>query len=80
VLEDDAQFMSDAQLDEQIAGEPAATQKEILRINDEARPLALQVALAIPLLVALIGLALSFRMMRLPDPEPTEAAELAAVG
>jgi MFS family permease len=80
VLEDDAQLMSDAQLEEQIADEPPATQKEILRINDEARPRALQIALIIPLLVALIGLAMSFRMMRLPDPAPSEEAELAAVG
>jgi MFS family permease len=80
VLEHDAQVMSDAQLDEQLAGEPAATKAEVLRINDEARPLALQVALLIPLLVALLGFGLSFRMLRLPDPAPTEGAELAAVG
>jgi MFS family permease len=80
VLEDDAQLMSDAQLQEQIAAQPPATQEEILRINDEARPQALQVALVVPLLVALLGLAFSFRMMRLPDPAPSSAAELAALG
>jgi hypothetical protein len=79
-LEDDAQVMSDAQLQEQIADEPPATREEILRINDEARPQALQVALLVPLLVSLLGLALSFRMMRLPDPAPTEGGELAALG
>src|SRR4051794_17615741 len=42
VLEDDAQVMSDAQLQEQIATQPPATKEEILRINKEARPQALQ--------------------------------------
>ena len=39
-----------------------------MRINTEARPLALQVALSIPILAALLGLANSFRMVRLPEP------------
>ena len=47
--------MSDAQLQEQIADQPPATQDEILRINDEARPQALQIALLVPLLVSLLG-------------------------
>ena len=34
----------------------------------------------IPLLAGLIGLFNSFRMMRLPDPEPSEAAEAMALG
>src|SRR4051794_6285188 len=79
VLEHDAQVMSDAQLKDQIADEPPETQKEILRINEEARPRSLQVALLIPLLTATLGFVLSFRMMRLPDP-PSEATELAALG
>jgi hypothetical protein len=69
-LEDDAQVMSDTQLKELLAGQPAATREEIVDINDDARPLALQIALGVPLLAALIGLALSFLMMRLPDPAP----------
>jgi MFS family permease len=80
VLEHDAQVMSDTQLREQLATQPPATQQEILRINDEARPRALQVALLVPLLISLLGLAFSFRMMRLPDPAPPKAADLAAVG
>ena len=80
VLEHNAQVMSDAQLKEQIADEPPDTQAEILRINEEARPRSLQIALLIPLLVALLGFALSFRMMALPDPAPSESAELAALG
>jgi EmrB/QacA subfamily drug resistance transporter len=69
-LEDDAQVMSDAQLDELLVGKPADVSKEIVEINEDARPLALQIALAVPLLAALIGLLSSFRMMRLPDPAP----------
>jgi MFS family permease len=80
VLKHDAQVMSDAQLREQIAGESPATQQEILRINDQARPQALQIALLVPLLTSLVGLGLSFRMMRLPDPAPSSSTELTAVG
>jgi len=79
VLERDAQLMSDAQLEKELASQPQATQDEILRINDEARPQALQIALLIPLLVSLLGFVMSFRMMRLPDPAPSEGAELAAL-
>jgi len=39
--------MSDAQLQEQIANQPPETQEEILRINDDARPRALQIALLV---------------------------------
>ena len=80
VLEDDAEVMSDAKLEEQLAGQPPEIQAEIVRINDDARPQALQVALLLPLIAALIGLFVSFRMMRLPDPVPSEAAEGAALG
>jgi hypothetical protein len=50
-------------------------QEEILRINTKARPIALQIALLVPLIAALIGLLTGFRMTRLPDPEPSGAAE-----
>jgi MFS family permease len=80
VLEDDAQVMSDAKLREQLAGEPPEIQAEILRINEEARPEALQVALLVPLLAAVLGLVFAFRMMRLPDPAASgdPSAQLAA--
>ena len=52
----------------------ADVQDEIVRINTDARPLALQVALLVPIVAALLGLIDAFRMMRLPDPEPAEAA------
>jgi MFS family permease len=74
-LESDAEIMSNTQLQQQLAGQPPAIQQEILRINTEARPLALQVALLIPLLAALAGIVNALGMRRLPDPEPSEAAE-----
>jgi EmrB/QacA subfamily drug resistance transporter len=80
-LEDDAEVMSNTRLEEQLAGEPADVQAEIVRINTDARPLALQVALCIPILAALLGLLIAVRMTRLPDPVPSEAAEgMAALG
>ena len=44
-LENDAEVMSNTQLEEQLAGQPPETKAEIIRINTEARPLALQIAL-----------------------------------
>ncbi len=70
-LENDAELMSNTQLEEVLVGQPKDVQAEIIRINTEARPLALQVALLVPIIAALIGLFNSFRMMRLPDPEPS---------
>ena len=80
VLEDDAEVMSDTRLQEQLAGQPPEIQEEIVSINEDARPLALQVALLVPLLVSLLGLFFAFRMMRLPDPAPSKEAEAAALG
>ncbi|HET9725242.1 MAG TPA: MFS transporter [Actinomycetota bacterium] len=78
-LEDDAEVMSNTQLEQLLADEPPAVQDEIIRINTDARPLALQVALLVPLLAGIVGLITSFRMMRLPDPSPsgTEGVVLA---
>ncbi len=64
-LEDDAEVMSNTQLEEQLVGQPPETKAEIVRINTEARPRALQVALLVPLLAGLGGLFNSFRMVRL---------------
>jgi MFS family permease len=74
VLEDDAQVMSDAQLEELLAEQPEAIQDEIISINTDARHLALQVALLVTLVSALIGLVNAFRMVRLPDPQPASAS------
>lgn len=80
VLEEDAEFMSNTQLQQQLASQPAAIQEEIIRINTEARHLALQVALLVPLLAGLIGFINGLRMRRLPDPEPSAAAEEMVLG
>ncbi len=79
-LEDDAEVMSNTQLEEQLVGQPPETKAEIIRINTEARPLALQIALLIPILAGLIGLFNSFRMMRLPDPKQSGSAEGMVLG
>ena len=70
-LETDAQIMSNTQLEKQLAGHPEKVQNEIIRINTDARHLALQIALLIPILAGGLGLLNSFRMMRLPDPVPS---------
>jgi hypothetical protein len=79
-LEDDAEVMSNTRLEEVLADEPEEIQAEIIRINTDARPRALQVALLIPVLAGLVGFLNSFRMMRLPDPAPSAAAEGMALG
>jgi EmrB/QacA subfamily drug resistance transporter len=80
VLEDDAQLLSNTGLSELLADQPEATRDEIIRINTEARPLALQIALGIPILAGLLGLANSFRMSRLPDPVISSSTEGVALG
>ena len=61
-------------------GRPARGQDEILAINTDARHLALQVALLVTLLASLVGVVNAFRMVRLPEPEPTAAVEGAVLG
>jgi hypothetical protein len=72
-LEENAELMTNTQLAQLLVNQPPEIQDEIIRINTEARPISLQVALLIPLLAGLIGLFNSFRMMRLPDPTPSGA-------
>lgn len=67
-LEEDAEVMSNTQLQAQLSGQSSEVQGEMLAINTDARHRALQVALLIPLLASLVGCLLSFKMMRLPDP------------
>ena len=55
-------------------------QDEIMRINTDARVIALQVAMLVPLLAALLGLFYGFRMMRLPDPAPSSSGEGMVLG
>jgi len=79
-LEEDAELMTNTQLEAQLAGQPEDVQDEIIRINTEARPRALQVALLVPLLAGLIGLFNAFRMVRLPDVKPSADIEGYALG
>jgi len=79
-LEEDAQIMSNTQLEAQLAGQPEDVQAEIIRINTEARHIALQVALMIPLLAGLLGLFNAIRMVRLPEPEPANSGEGLVLG
>jgi hypothetical protein len=79
-LEHDAEVMTNTALRQQLAGQPAKTQDEIIRINTDARHRALQVALLVPILAGLAGLFNSFRMMRLPDPKPSGAVEGVVLG
>ena len=56
--------------------QPADVQAEVIRINTEARPFALQVALLIPILASALGLLVSFRMRRQPDPVSSGAEDM----
>jgi EmrB/QacA subfamily drug resistance transporter len=79
-LEEDAELLSNTRLIQLLEDEPPQIQAEIIRINTEARPLALQVALLVPIIAGLLGLLNSFRMSRLPDLKPSSAAEGMSIG
>jgi hypothetical protein len=79
-LEENAEVMTNTELEQLLEGQTPAVQEEILDINEEARPLALQIALLVPLIAALLGVLTSFRMTRLPDPKPSGAAETLLAG
>jgi EmrB/QacA subfamily drug resistance transporter len=79
-LEHGAEVVSDTQLTHAVEGRPQRVQDEILRINDDARARALQVALLVPTIAGLVGLAAAFRMMRLPDPTPNTGTDAAVLG
>ena len=79
-LQDNAEVMTNTHLEELLAGQPQAIQDEIIEINTDARPIALQIALLIPLLAGLLGIFNGIRMTRLPDPEPSGAAETLLAG
>jgi EmrB/QacA subfamily drug resistance transporter len=80
VLEHDAQVVSNTQLEKQLAGQPQKTQDEIIRINTQARHIALQIALLIPILAGLGGLLVSRRLMRLPDPKQSGSGDQVVLG
>ena len=79
-LDEDAQILSTTQLEELLVGQPGDVQAEIIRINTDARVIALQVAMLVPLVAALIGVFIGFRMTRLPDPSPSESSEGVVLG
>jgi EmrB/QacA subfamily drug resistance transporter len=74
-LQEDAEVMSTTALAEQITGQPQEVEDEVLAINETARNRSLQVGLLVPLLACLVGLANSFRMLRLPDVKPSSSLE-----
>jgi MFS family permease len=74
-LEDDAELMSNTQLSAILEGQPDDVREEIVRINTDARPRALQIALVLPIAAAFVGLIDALRMRRLPDLEPSGALE-----
>ena len=77
-LEHDAEVLTNTDLELLLVDQPQAIQDEIIRINTEARPLSLQIALLIPIIASLIGLLNSFRMLREPDPVSSgDRAEMA---
>jgi EmrB/QacA subfamily drug resistance transporter len=75
VLQEDAEIMSTTALAEQITGQPEEVEAEVLAINETARERSLQIGLLVPLLACLVGLANSFRMLRLPDVRPSSSLE-----
>ena len=77
-LEHDAEVLSNTALEERLAGQPADVRAEVIRINTDTRPLALQVALLVPLLAGGLGLVTAGRMTRRAEPEALPAAEAAA--
>jgi EmrB/QacA subfamily drug resistance transporter len=76
-LEEDAEVLSNTQLQAQLAEQPPEIRAEIIHINTDARHRALQVALLVPILAGLLGFLNGFRMMRRPDPAPSAGAEMA---
>jgi hypothetical protein len=70
-----AEAAGDRKLAILLAAQPEKVRAEIIRISTDARPRALQVALLVPILAALLGLFVSFRMLRMPDPAPSSSHE-----
>ena len=79
-LDEDAEVISNAKLEQLLAEEPEAVQDEVLRINTDATNRSLQVALFVPIIASLIGLLNSFRMMRLREFELRTSIEGATMG
>jgi EmrB/QacA subfamily drug resistance transporter len=79
VLDENAEVMTNTKLEGLLVDETPEVRAEVIRINTDARPIALQVALVVPILAALAGLLNSFRMMKQPDPT-SSGSEAMALG
>ncbi len=79
-LNENAEVMTNTKLAELLVGETPEVQAEIIRINTEARPFGLQVALLVPLFSALLGLAAATGMTRQKDVTPAANLEEFALG
>jgi len=79
-LEHDAEVMSNTRLAQQLSEQPDDVGGEVLRINSQARHVALQVALLVPLAAAALGLVDSLFMVRSRDPQATTVTEAALLG
>ena len=79
-LEKNAEVMTNTHLEELLDGPAGGRPGRDHPHQHDARPSALQIALLVPLLAALLGLVNGFRMTRLPDPEPSGAAEIVLGG
>lgn len=79
-LELSAEVVSNSQLQSNISGEPQNVQNEVLAINKTATHRALQIALLVPLIAAIIGTIISFRMEKLPKIKPSVATESIMAG
>jgi hypothetical protein len=79
-LNQNAEVMSNTHLDAMIVNQPPEVEAEILRINTEARPFALQVALLVPFFSAVLGLGVSTLMTRQKDIVPAASLEEFALG
>jgi MFS family permease len=79
-LDENAEVMSNTHLADLLVGQTPEVQAEIIRINTEARPIALQVALLVPLLSGLLGLLVATGMTRQKDIVPAANLEEFALG
>ena len=68
-------MLSDTQLQAQLKDQPDEIRAEMLAINEDARPIALQVAILVPILAALLGLR-----QRVPDAAPSRSGRIRARG
>lgn len=80
VLQEDAQVMSNTELELDLINQPPTITTAVLDINSQARDISLQVALLVPILAGLVGVFSSFRMMRLPEVKPSADLEGLSLG